>query len=651
MKRAAAPPTSRTFPAEPSPGWIGVILFVAVFAAYAPALGGGFLWDDDGHITRPELRSVAGLIRIWFELGATQQYYPVLHSAFWLEHFVLGDAPAGYHVLNVLLHATAACLFASVLRRLAVPGAWLAALLFALHPVCVESVAWISEQKNTLSVVFYLLASLAYLRFDRSRRPAHYALATVCFVLALGTKTVTATLPAALLVIFWWQRGRLELRRDVAPLLAWFVLAVAAGLTTAWVEHSLVGASHTDFDLGFVQRGLLAGRAVWFYLGKLAFPVDLIFVYPRWTIEASVWWQYLFPLGILLLGLAAWRWRQHRGPIAAGLFFAGSLFPALGFVNVYPFAFSFVADHFQYLASLGIFALAGSGLAAALARKSGVQRTTAAVASLAVLAALTWQQSTSYRSPTTLYETTLAKNPAAWLAHNNLANLLTSAGKAKDAIPHLEAAIRLHPSSVEPENNLGFALFGLGQSAAAIPHLQRALQIQSDYVYAHNNLGLAYMNLGRMAEAEEQFREALRLKPEYPQAHLNLGLLLGQQNKTDDALVQFATAVRVLPNYTEAEFNWAIGLALAGRFTESFPHFARAMQLAPDRADIRNAYGRALAIDGRLDDAIGRYREALQLAPNFAEAHFNLAQALQQKGRSDEAALHLAEARQLGWRN
>ena len=211
------------------------ILFAACFAVYAPALTGTYLWDDNAHVTTPDLRNAWGLFRIWFEVGATQQYYPVLHSAFWLEHQLWGDSVLAYHVVNVALHATAAALFGALLRRLAVPGAALAALLFALHPVCVESVAWISEQKNTLSLVFYLLAALAYLRFDERRHARDYAVATTWFVLALLTKSVTATLPAALLVVQWWRHGRLDVRRDVVPLLAWFALGVAAGLHTAHV--------------------------------------------------------------------------------------------------------------------------------------------------------------------------------------------------------------------------------------------------------------------------------------------------------------------------------------------------------------------------------------------------------------------------------
>ena len=391
------PPVAATGGSWPI-GWLWAAVFAFAFIAYLPALDGSLLWDDAGHVTRADLRSLNGLFRIWFEVGATQQYYPFLHSAFWLEHRLWGDATLGYHLVNVLLHATAAGLFGTLLRRLAVPGAWLAALLFVLHPVCVESVAWIAEQKNTLSAIFYLAAALAYLRFDEGRSSRHYLLATGLFLLALLTKSVTASLPAALLVVFWWQRGRLDWRRDVVPLLPWFALGAASGLFTAHFEHELIGAQGIDFDLSLLQRGLLAGRVVWFYLGKLLWPADLIFIYPHWTVDAAQWWQWVFPAGFLTLlaGLTWWS-RRQRGPLAALLLFAGTLFPVLGFVNVYPFLFSYVADHFQYLASLAVFALAAAGLARASVRLPRSGRVAAGAILLAGLGSLTWAQSAMYR--------------------------------------------------------------------------------------------------------------------------------------------------------------------------------------------------------------------------------------------------------------
>jgi hypothetical protein len=435
----AAIPASMSVPPPPSRGrdpgdlWLTAALFLATLAAYWPALGAGFVWDDDAHVTRPALRSLHGLWQIWFEPGATQQYYPVLHSFFWLEHALWGDRALGYHLVNVLLHAAAACLFARVLRRLAVPGAWAAAFIFALHPVGVESVAWVSEQKNTLSTVFYLLAALAYLRFDPSiraegdcggsaeRRWRFYLLASFFFGLALASKTVTATLPAALLVIAWWRKGQLTWRRDVRPLVPWFVVAIAAGVITAQLEHTQIGASGGDFALSAGARCLLAARAVCFYAGKLAWPAHLIFIYPRWHVDGSVWWQYLYLGLVAALAIAAFRIRgRHRAPLAVLLLFVGTLFPALGFINVYPFVFSYVADHFQYLADLSAIAAVTAGGCALLARRAGGPRSPAAVLSLAsvaiVLGVLTWREARTYRTVEIFYRTMIDRNPECWLA-------------------------------------------------------------------------------------------------------------------------------------------------------------------------------------------------------------------------------------------
>ena len=419
-RAAAAPPPCRS----------AALLLAATALAYLPALRGGFLWDDDAHVTKAALRSLRGLAQIWFTVGATQQYYPVLHTAFWIEHRLWGDAVLGYHLVNVLGHATAAFLLVLILRRVErigpakvepvgpnAPGATrstfvastrsildiplLAGLIFALHPVSVESVAWISEQKNTLSTVFYLLAALVYFRWregrmdaetkvgtggppvragretstertdGRAARPSLYLLALFCFVLAVLSKSVTATLPAALLVVLWWRRGAISWKADVRPLLPWFVFGAAVGLFTAWVERAYIGAQGSDFNLSLVERCLLAGRVVCFYLGRLIWPTNLVFIYPRWTVDASAAWQYSFPLGLLAAIAALWLGRRRgRGPLAAALFFVGTLFPVLGFVNVYPFIFSFVADHFQYLAAMGIIVPLAWGLAVGLRMRS-----------------------------------------------------------------------------------------------------------------------------------------------------------------------------------------------------------------------------------------------------------------------------------------
>ena len=504
--------------------WLFAAALVAVvFLAYGPAWQGGFLWDDDAHVTRPDLRSVQGLYRIWFDLRATQQYYPLLHSVFWVEHRLWGDWTLPYHLVNILLHATAALMVALVLRRLAIPGAYLAAAIFALHPVQVESVAWITELKNTLSAVFYLGAAIAYLRFDEERSEPMYRWALVLFVLGLLSKTVTATLPAALLVVFWWRRGRLSWQRDVRPLLPFFALGAAAGVFTAWVERTLIGAKGAAFDLTLVERGLIAGRAVWFYLGNLFWPANLVFIYPRWNVSQTVWWQYLYPAAALLLAVALWRLRgRWRGPLAGFLFFAGTLFPVLGFCNVFPFIYSFVADHFQYLASLGIIVPMSAGAALGLERLGLWRRPGGYVLCLgllAVLAGLTFRQCRMYHDVETLYRTTIERNPACWMAYNNLGNLLAERGETK----------------------------------AAMELFRNALKLRPDYPEGHNDLGIVLVQQGRIGEGIAHFREAIRLNPKYAsKGHYNLGRALAMQGCVDEALAEIQESLKQDPNYGDA---------------------------------------------------------------------------------------------------
>jgi protein O-mannosyl-transferase len=512
----------------------GVLLLLVTVIAYRPALNGRLLWDDDAHVTKPELQSLHGLWRIWFDLGSTQQYYPLLHSAFWVEHRLWGDAVLGYHLINVLLHVTAACLVVSIAKRLSLPGAWLAGYVFALHPVCVETVAWISEQKTTLSAVFYLAAAMAYLHFDRTRRRSHYFLALALFVFALLSKTVTATLPAALLVVLWWQRKRLSWKRDALPLLPWFALGATAGLVTAWLERRYIHAEGASFALTLGERCLLAGRVIWFYLGKVLWPVNLMFTYPRWKVDPAAGWQYLFPIGVL--GLAAGLWllaRRRRGMLAGFLFFAGTLFPALGFFNVFPFIYSYVADHFLYLAALGILVPLACGLAIARERIPAARRLVPAVTGvlLATLFVLTWRQSGMYREAETLYRETLRRNPASWMAHNNLGCILADRpASLPAAIAEFEASLRLKPDNRQAENNLGNALLTTpGRMKDAIPHLQAALALNPNFPETHYNLALALsLTGGAIPEAIAEYKAALRLRPDYPAARNNLGRLLNK---------------------------------------------------------------------------------------------------------------------------
>ncbi|MFT3869348.1 MAG: tetratricopeptide repeat protein [Nibricoccus sp.] len=636
------PPESRPLQAY----WFVAGIFVATFFAYLPSLSGGFLWDDDGHVTTPSLRSITGLGRIWFEPGITQQYYPLLHSAFWLESQFWADNPLGYRLVNLLLHATSACLFAAVLRRLSVPGAWFAAFLFALHPVCVESVAWISEQKNALSLVFYLGAALIYLRFEETRRPRTYVIATALFVAALLTKTVTATLPAALLVVAWWRRGGLEQRRDIFPVIPWFVLSIGAAIMTSWFEKVYIGAEGELFTLSWVERMLLAGRIAWFYLEKLALPLNLTFIYPRWEIDASVGWQWLFLVGAVAVSVYMFV-RKRRAILACWLLFVGSLTPALGFINVYPFVYSYVADHFQYLACLAPLAGAAALLTRWTTRLPRVAAMAIALGLPVLLGVLTLLQSRMYRDEFTLYETTLERNPSSWMAHTNLARLLTDSGRPLEAIPHLEKALRLRADLPEAENNLGYTLTVLGRSREGIPHLQRALALKPQYIQAYNNLGHAYVMTGDLDAAIKTFREALRREPKEAGTYFNLGLALAQSDRTCEAIPEFERAVKLRPDYADAELNWGIGLMLTGSFPAAVPHFERAIELDPDSARYHALYARALAGASRWRDAEYHYSQSLEIDPAQADVHLGLAGVLRQLGRSEEAALHYQEAGRL----
>jgi tetratricopeptide (TPR) repeat protein len=623
------------------------LLLAAVLVAYLPALKGGFLWDDDAHVTKPVMRSLHGLWRIWSEPGATQQYYPVLHSAFWIEHRLWGDSVIAYHIANAALHATAAWLLVLVLRRLSFPAPVLAGLLFALHPVCVESVAWISEQKNTLSAVFYLWAALLYLRFDETRGRASYLYASGLFSLALLTKTVTATLPAALLVVLWWRRGRLGGRRDVAPLLPWLAVGTACGLFTAWAERKLIGAEGSDFSFTALQRALLAGRAIVFYAGKLLWPSNLTFIYPRWTIRTGDAGPYLYPIGVLaLLAALVILARKRRGPLAGFLIFSGTLFPVLGFVNVYPFIFSFVADHFQYLASIGIIVPLAWGLdrMAAGIPLGARGRACLLFAVPALLGFLSWRQCLIYRDEDTLNRATLARNPSAWLAHYNLAvSLGRRPDRIREAISEYEATLRLKPDHWAAHSNLGSEYLKIpGRSADAVAEFEAALRLNPGFAEAHNNLGIALGRIpGRLPEAISHVRTALRIRPDYDGALNNLGaLLMRETGSLDEAIADFEAALRISPDNAEYHYDLANALAAApGRLDDAVREYRAAIRLDPGLVEARSNLGAALArVPGRVSEAISEYEAAIRLAPADARIHANLANALARvPGRAADA--------------
>jgi len=661
-----------------------MLLIVATFLAYGPALRGQFVWDDDSWTTGITglLRDLSGLRLIWCRFTALQQYYPLTGTTFWLDYHLWGFRPLPYHVENVLLHALAALLFWQLLRRLQVPGAWLAAAVFALHPVMVESAGWITERKNVLSLVFYLGALLAYGRYNSFWQEDHdsahaagnsppqrrgaFALACLLFLGALLAKTTTFSLPAAILLLCWWRQGHIRWRRDVLPTLPFFALALGLCLVTAWLEKNHVGAQGRDFTLTFSERCLAAGRAPWFYAGKLFWPANLCFIYPRWHPEAGLWWPWLYPAAaiVTLSGLWLARKRIGRGPATAVFFFTGTLFPVLGFMNAYGMRYSLVWDHWVYLSSLGLIALAAALVVqtAEWLRTPAVAYAFAAVI-LPVLAGLTWRQCGMYADMETLWQTTIAKNPGAFLAYNNLGYLYLQRGQVQAAIPYFYKTLQLNPEYIEARNNLGDALvrsglldegmeefkqaveiepnsavshynFGnalmqSGRLDEAIRQFKKVLEIEPSHARACNNLGVALMRGGRLEEATAEYRQALELDPAYAEAHYNLGCIFDSQDKLDEAIAQYQLAVACNSNYAEAHYNLGRVLGLQGRLDDAIGHYRKAVEIKPDYADAEGNLANALAMQGKLDEAVQGYERTLALVPNSPQAHYRLGQALQ----------------------
>jgi protein O-mannosyl-transferase len=652
---------------QASPGWSGghletsrvsgcwslrLLLLGLVVAACLPALRCGFIWDDDSYVTQNRtLRDLAGLGHMWLTPAATPQYYPLVHSTFWLEYHLWRLHPAGFHCVNILLHGLAAILLYETLARLRLPGAWLAAAIFAVHPIAVESVAWVTERKNVLSAVFYFASALAWLRFcplEESAAPPSsrwkwYFLALLFFSAALLSKTVTCTLPVALLLARWWKTGRVRWV-DARLLAPFFVLAAGFGYLTAWLEGHHVGAQGPAWALSPAQRVLIAGRALWFYAGKLAWPANLTFIYPRWDVNASKWWQWLFPVAALATMSVLWimRSRIGRGPIAAVLFFAVTLGPALGFVNVYPMRYSFVADHFQYLAAVGLVTLFVAWACRWPRWAAGLL--------LAVLGLLTWRQCGIYKDSETLWRATLARSPRSTIARNNLSMALLEKGDIDESIQLSREVLALQPDDAIAENNLGYALLQKGQFDDAIAHCRRSLQLQPNDPESYYNVGQALLKKLQFSAAVTNFEMAVRLKPDYPAAVCNLGYALLQTGQAAAAAASYEKSIELDPNYALPHNDLGSILLRAGETNQALAHFQRAVDLEPSFAEARFNLGAVLLAQGRLDEALSQYEKVVELRPRLAQAHAMLARlaaAFAQNGRLDKAITTTEQALQL----
>jgi tetratricopeptide (TPR) repeat protein len=630
---------------------LGALLSCVTVLAYAPALKAGFVWDDDVFLTRNNLIKAAdGLRRFWFTRDAPD-YWPVTSTTLWLEWRLWGMHALGYHATNLFLHVVEALLLWRILDRLRAPGAFLAAFIFAVHPVNVESVAWITQRKNLMGMLFFLLAILSFLRTEMAAAPRAgnplperptggtlwYGLSLLAFALGMLSKGSVAMLPVVLLGLLAWRR-RLS-ARDLAAILPFFAIAGVFTIVDIWFQKH--GSAEVIRNSGLFERLSGAGAVVWFYLYKILLPLNLMFVYPQWRIQAGDlrWW--IAPLAAI--GVSALLWRARRGRARPLLFawgyFCVMLVPVMGFTDVYFMTYSLVADHYAHLAMIGVIAVAAAGWelwraqaspglplngavgprvpAAGPARRRipaflGFRAPQiAAAAVIACLAFLTWRQSGIYRDLPTLYEATLEKNPGCWMIHNNLGVWYERGGELEKALAQYQEAIRLNRDYVNAHYNLGGVLMRLpGRLGEAIAQFQEVLRLQPDFAEAHNNLGSAWLNMpGRLDEAIAHFQEALRLRPDFAEAHNNLGNA------------------------------W---LKMPGRLNDAVSQYKEALLLKPDYAEAHNNLGNALAAQGRITEAIAQYEETLRLMPSYAETRFNIAIALLRiPGRANEAAQQL----------
>lgn len=638
-------------------GLFCLILFIAVIAAYLPVWHAGFIWDDDRYVTNnPLLSTPGGLKDIWFSAHHQSQYFPLAFTTLRFEYGLWGLNPLGYHIVNVLIHALNALLVWRILRQLGVKGAGLAAATFALHPVQVESVAWISELKNVQSTFFYLLAVLAWVRSIRFPALAtrYYGFTLLCGALAMLSKTTACTLPAALFLTLWILGQRLSWRRmwQIAPFV---LMGLAMGLISIWWEQHLGDyTKEVGQSLTLVQRVAVANHAIWFYPGKLLWP-NLCFSYPLWNVEPHNYSQYIWIAATVTVAGILWWKRRALGnkTIAAVLFFVAALSPLLGFIPLYTFIYTFVADHYQYAASIGIIALFAGGSYWAADRWSeriGIRPEHLKKALFIlplVLGILTWRQSQIYRDGETLWRNTLEKNPSSWLAHDSLGVLLAGQGKFAEAESEFHEALSLKPEHEEGLSNLGTLMIQQGHLEEGIALLRRAIAANANDAAAQSNLGKSLAREGQYAEAVEHFKTAIQLQPLQAAFYNDLGntlVLLGQK---DEALQQFQLALARDPGLADAHNNLADIFIQQGRLNEAVEQYLLTVKREPNRAVAQNNLGNALLQQKQPDQAVIHFAKAVEVQPNNEVFHCNLGIALAQCRRFADAAQQFQAAIQL----
>jgi protein O-mannosyl-transferase len=594
---------------QPSRRWeiakVAAIILAGVLP-YLPALHGGFVWDDQPLITaNPLLRTPSGLAEIWSG-SRTADYFPVTNTVFWIEHHLFGDNATGYHAVNILLQAANALLLWRVLRRLQIPGAFLAGLIFAIHPIHAESVAWISELKNVLSMFFFLISALFFFEIEDQRvlnRPvAAYSASLAAFLLALLSKTQVVFLPVALLLCAWWRNSSVDskrqdkgnasrFQREVARTVPFFLIAVVFGLITIWFQNRGIGEE--EIILGpFTRRLANAGMAIWWYAKQVFAPVRLMAVYPQWRFDSPALAEWLPLIAIISSLLLLW-WRRSRGLLFAFAYFIIALLPVIGFVRMlYPRSGALVADHLQYFADISLIALFSAGVACLWStgrREIRIATATIILVLIGLMGSYTWARAGVYRDEQTLWQDNFSKNPNTWQGHNRIGQLLFNQEKFAEAAPHLERAAQLKPELADNYNLLGLVYCRLQRFEEGIAQYRKGLQLNEERPSTAQSISTATMRVNlanaltltgntfndlaraasgqgdmaaaqanakeanaRFDEAVEQYEKALAIEPEHPAIHRNLGILLSQMGRNEEAIVHLRKVLQLVPNEPSA---------------------------------------------------------------------------------------------------
>lgn len=586
------------------PPWLLLLaVAVVVVAVYAPSLRGGFIWDDESYIrSNADLRSVAGLRRIWLEPLSSPQYYPLTFSSFWVEHQLWGTEPTGYRVVNLLLHLLNSLLVGFVLCRLDVRGAWLAAALFALHPVHVETVAWMSERKNLLSTAFGSVAVLAWLGWVGTADRRLYAAAIFVFVAALLSKTSILFVPLVLALLAWW-RGDLG-RRTLLGLIPFLVVAAVLAYVTAWREASGPTRALLPDAAPLMERLLVAAHALGFQIGKIIWPSGLTMIYPVSAASSPTALRAIGLASVAFGAAALAALRGARGPLVALSAYAIGLAPTLGVVDFDFQRFSFAADHFQYAPSIALLAVVAALFARACEHLAATVQSVAKGAVVIPLAVIAAQHNLDFRDATPLWEQNLRLNPRSWVAYFEL----------------------------------GLADERRGDPAAAETKYRHAIDFRPDYALAQYNLGVLLLQASRLDEAAEHLRAALAIKSDYSSAAYNLGVIDLQRGDADAALQHFNATVAMAPRHAKAWFSSGLVWAQRGDWDKAQQSFDAFLESSPPTAAPREQLATALLRLGRQLDAVQRLREAVQLEPTNARVKGALVAQLLRVGSRREAA-------------